>query len=176
MARETCVPAADGSTSAAGTTIVEFAVANVPAPPATGMVTPALAPDITLSDDGANSIQGPWALAFDAAGNLWSSNANTPFSLVEFAKMSLATTGAPMPAVTVSPMTVAGNSTLAATNGLCFDDVGNVAATSSAAPFGVAYYAKNQLTTGMPTPDTFFVGTATTLNAPAGCNFGPAVN
>jgi hypothetical protein len=133
-------------------------------------------PAITLSDNGANSIQAPWELAFDSMGNLWSSNANPPFTLVEFAKASLAMTGAPTPAVTISSMTVAGNATLAGTNGLCIDDAGSVAATSSAAPFGTAYYTKNQLKTGAPTPNTFFVGMATTLDAVAGCNFGPNVN
>jgi hypothetical protein len=51
-----------------------------------------------------------------------------------------------------------------------------VAATSSAAPFGLAYYTKSQLMTGAPTPNTFIVGAATTLDAVAGCNFGPAIN
>jgi sugar lactone lactonase YvrE len=167
---------ADGTTSAAGTTIVEFTAATLPAPPATGMLTPMLTPEVTLTDDGKNSIQSPWELAFDASGNLWSSNAGGTFSLVEFAKASLAMTGAPMPAVTINSMMVMGNATLSATNGLCIDNAGNVAATSSAAPFGTAYYTKGQLMTGAPTPNTFFVGTATTLNAVAGCNFGPNVN
>ena len=114
--------------------------------------------------------------AFDSAGNLWSSNSGTPFTLVEFAKKSLAMTGAPMPAVTISSMTVSGNATLSATNGLCIDNAGSVAATSSAAPFGLAYYTKDQLMTGAPTPNTFIVGTATTLSNVAGCNFGPAIN
>jgi hypothetical protein len=140
------------------------------------MVTPALMPDVTLSDDGANSIQSPWELAFDSAGNLWSSNSGAPFTLVEFAKQSLAMSGSPKPAVTISSMTVAGNATLSATNGLCIDNAGSVAATSSAAPFGLAYYTKNQLMTGTPTPNTFIVGAATTLSATAGCNFGPAIN
>ncbi|HEY2400881.1 MAG TPA: hypothetical protein VGI23_11040 [Steroidobacteraceae bacterium] len=167
---------ANGTTSPAGTTIVQFAAASLPAPPATGMVTPTLMPAITLSDDGTNSIQSPWELAFDSAGNLWSSNSGTPFTLVEFAKKSLAMTGAPMPAVTLSSMTVSGNATLSATNGLCIDNAGSVAATSSAAPFGLAYYTKDQLMTGAPTPNTFIVGTATTLSNVAGCNFGPAIN
>jgi hypothetical protein len=29
---------------------------------------------------------------------------------------------------------------------------------------------------GALTPSTFIIGTATTLSAPAGCNFGPLVN
>jgi sugar lactone lactonase YvrE len=160
----------------AGTTIVEFTAATLPAPPATGMLTPMLTPEVTLTDDGKDSIQAPWELAFDSSGNLWSSNSAATFSLVEFAKASLAMTGTPTPAVTISSMMVAGNATLSGTNGLCVDDAGSVAATSSAAPFGTAYYTKSQLMTGAPTPNTFFVGGATTLNAVAGCNFGPNVN
>jgi sugar lactone lactonase YvrE len=166
----------NGVTSAAGTTIVEFAAATLPMVPATGMVTPTLTPQVVLSDDGTNSIQSPWELAFDADGNLWSSNSGATFSLVEFARASLAMTAAPMPAVTIGSMTVGGSATLSATNGLCIDDAGSVAATSSAAPFGISYYTRNQLVTGNPTPNTFIVGGATTLDAVAGCNFGPNIN
>jgi hypothetical protein len=170
------VPQANGTMSAVGTTIVEFLAAHLSTPPATGMLTPYLTPDVVLSDDGHNSIQGPWALAFDSTGNLWSSNANTPFTLVELSETSLAMTGAPVPAVTLSPTMVNGYATLNSPNGLCFDNVGDLAATNSAGAFGIAFFTKTQLTTGAPVPNTFIVGTATTLNAPAGCNFGTLVN
>jgi hypothetical protein len=65
-----------------------------------------LIPSVILSDDGVaddGSIQGPWALVFDATGNLWSSNANAPNTVVEFAKAVQTTTGDPMLAVTLSP-------------------------------------------------------------------------
>jgi hypothetical protein len=144
--------------------------------PATGMLTPTLVPDITLSDDGKGSIQAPWALAFDAAGNLWSSNAAAPNTLVEFQKASLTMTAAPMPAVTISPAMVGGNPSLDAPDGLCFNNAGNLAAANSANAFGIAFFTKNQLMTGAPTPNTFIIGAATTLDAVAGCNFGPSVN
>jgi hypothetical protein len=140
------------------------------------MLTPDLVPTVTLSDNGAGSVQGPWELAFDAMGNLWSSNAGAPFSLVEFAKASLMASGAPSPAVTISTAMVGGIPSLDATNGLCFDGAGNLAATDAANAFGIPFYTKAQLVTGAPTPNTFIVGAATTLNAPAGCNFGPLVN
>lgn len=162
--------------SAAGTTIVEFAAAQLPAVPATGTLTPQLTPTITLTDDGNGSIQAPWALAFDASGDLWSSNANAPSTLVEFSKTQLAASGMPVPAITISPVTDMGNATLAAPNGLCFDNNGDLAAASSATPFGLPIYGKGQLMTGAVVPSTFIVGTATTLNATAGCNFGPVVN
>ncbi len=168
------VPGTGGATSAVGTTIVEFAAANLPTV-GTGMLTPDLTPSITLSDDGQNSIQGPWELAFDTSGDLWSSNSGGTFSLVEIAKASLAATGAPTPAVTISPTTDMGNTTLSATNGLCFDNLGDIAATSSVAPFSIPFY-EAPLMSGAITPSTFIIGSATTLNAPAGCNFGTLVN
>jgi sugar lactone lactonase YvrE len=163
------------TSSAIGTSIVEFAKANLPTVPSTGQVTPALTPDITLTDDGSNSIQGPWELAFDSAGNLWSSNSNTPFTLVEFAKSSLGATGTPTPSITISPVSDMGTQTLNATNGLCFDNVGDIAATNAVnAPASAPFY-KAPLKSGMITPSTFLSGATTTLNAPAGCNWGPLV-
>ncbi|HZO21976.1 MAG TPA: hypothetical protein VFB37_05675 [Steroidobacteraceae bacterium] len=174
VANDGDVPQSSGGTSSAGTTIVEFAAAKLPTPPTTGMLTPDLAPDITLNDDGDSSIQGPWALAFDADGNLWSSNAVSA-TVVEFAKSSLATSGKPTPAAILSSTTVSGNAALDAPHGLCFDDQGNLVAVSSAGPFAVALFAKSQLATGAPTPDTLFIGSATGLSAPQGCVFGPAI-
>lgn len=171
------VPGANGATSPVGTTIVEFAANQLPAPPSTGMLTPDLTPFATLSDDGNGSVQGPWALIFDAHGNLWSSNANTPFTLVEFGSATLGASGAPTPAVTISPTMDGGNATLNAPNGICFDNVGDLAAMNSAGAFGIAFFGSNQLTnSGATIPSTFIVGATTTLNAPAGCNFGTLVN
>jgi len=167
------VPGNNNTTSPIGTTIVEFAKANLPTP-GNGMVTPELTPSITLSDNGAGSIQGPWELQFDSAGNLWSSNAATPFTLVEFAKANLMATAAPTPMTTISPVTDMGNPSLDNTNGLCFDNLGDVAATNAANAFGIPFY-KAPLKTGAITPSTFIIGAATTLNAPAGCNWGPLV-
>ncbi|HLW70155.1 MAG TPA: hypothetical protein VKS22_05985 [Candidatus Binataceae bacterium] len=157
------------------TTIFEFNAGDLP--PLTSVSSVTLTPNVILSDDGANSIQGPWALAFDATGNLWSSNANTPFTVVEFAHAVLGASGSPTPAVTLSPTTdKKGNDTLAAPNGIAFDNLGNLATVSSATPFGVGSFAVSQLTAGgAVVPNTLLVGKHTTLSAPAGCNFGPNV-
>jgi sugar lactone lactonase YvrE len=163
-----------GAMSVTGTSIVEFAAAHLPIP-GSGMLTPDLTPDITLTDDGNNSIQGPWELAFDTSGDLWSSNSGGTFSLVEFAKTALAASGAPTPAVTIASTTDMGNATLSGTNGLCFDNLGDIAATSAATPFSVPFY-KAPLMSGALTPSTFIIGDATTLSAPAGCNFGTLVD
>ena len=169
------VPGANNSTSAVGTTIVEFSKASLPTVPTSGMLTPMLSPMITLTDDGKGSIQGPWELAFDASGNLWSSNSGTPFTLVEFSQSMLAASGMPTPMTTISPTTVGGTSSLNETNGLCFDNAGNLAATNATAPNGSVPFFKAPLKSGMIVPTTFFVGMTTTLNAPAGCNFGPLI-
>lgn len=167
------VPGANNTMSATGTSIVEFAKANLPAV-GSGMLTPTLTPSITLNDDGNGSIQAPWELQFDSAGNLWSSNSATPFTLVEFTPASLTATGAPTPMTTISPTMDMGTPSLDTTNGLCFDNLGDIAATNAADAFGIPFY-KAPLASGATTPSTFIVGTMTTLNAPAGCNFGPLV-
>jgi hypothetical protein len=157
-----------------GTTLFRFNAANLPKASATASVT--LTPDVVLTNSN-NSIQGPWALAFDANGNLWSSNAGAPLTLVEFALGNLGVSGAPAPAITISPTMVGGVASLNAPNGLCFDTLGDLAAADSAGAFGVPFYkADRLLASGATVPNTFIVGTATTLNAPAGCNFGPLLN
>jgi hypothetical protein len=160
------------------TSIFEFNAGHLPA---IGSGLNTIAPDVTLSDDGMGSIQGPWALVFDAAGDLWSSNANSPFTLVKFGPTQLTTTGAPTPETTISPFEVkvskkVNDESLAAPNGIAFVK-GELAAISSASPFGVASFdAGEQMTGGSIKPDSFFVGANTTLNAPAGDNFGPDIN
>jgi len=157
----------------ASTTIYGFAANQLPATSGSFQLTPA----VILSDDGNGSIQAPWALAFDANGNLYSSNANAPFTVVAFSAASLTVTGSPTPAITIAPSNDGNSSTLAAPNGIAFDNLGDLAAISSATPFGTALYGVNQVTmSGTLMPNTLLVGNTTTLNAPAGCNFGPVVN
>jgi sugar lactone lactonase YvrE len=143
---------------------------------ANGTVT--LTPSVTLTNDGSGSIQAPWGLAFDGRNNLWSSNANSPNTVVEFARTQLAANGDPTPNITLSSVAVSSNQTLVAPNGIAFDNYGDLVADSSAAPFGIAGFSQSQLTTGItsgPTPDVFLVGSSTTLSAPAGVAFGPVI-
>jgi secreted PhoX family phosphatase len=162
----------------ASTTIFGFSAGSLPVvtpSSTTAMTVAALTPTTTLSDDGAGSIQAPWALAVDSYGNLWSSNANAPNTVVEFAKAQLVT-GSPTPTITLASATVSNNATLVAPNGLAFDNYGDLAVMSSGAPFGMAGYGPSQLRTNPTsplTPAVFLVGTSTTLNAPAGDTFGP---
>jgi streptogramin lyase len=155
------------------TTIFEFNANTLP----TKTATTTLVPNVVLSDNGKGSIQAPWALAFDSMGNLFFSNANAPFTLNEFPKASLTMTGSPTPTFTISPTMANGSSTLAAPNGIAFDNIGGLSAISSNAPFGVARFSQLQLMQSGPTlPSSFIVGNATTLDAPAGATFGPVVN
>jgi hypothetical protein len=160
------------------TSIFEFNAGHLPT---IGSGLNVLAPDVTLNDDGHGSIQGPWALVFDTAGDLWSSNANSPFTLVKFGPTQITTSGDPTPETTISTFEVkvakkTTDESLAAPNGIAFVK-GELAAISSASPFGVASYdAREQMTGGAIKPDSFFVGGKTTLNMPAGDNFGPDIN
>jgi secreted PhoX family phosphatase len=162
----------------AATTIVGFSASSLPVvnSSSTTTTTRALTPSVTLSDNGSGSIQAPWALAIDGNGNLWSSNANAPNTVVEFTQSQLATTGSPTPNITLASATVSNNATLVAPNGIAFDNYGDLAVMSSGAPFGMAGYGPSQLRTNPAsplTPAVFLVGTTTTLNAPAGVTFGP---
>jgi hypothetical protein len=133
-------------------------------------------PTVMLSSS-SNSIQGPWGLAFDGFGNLWSSNAGAANTVVEFTRSQIAATGSPTPNITLASATVSSNATLVSPTGIGFDAFGDLAAVSSAAPFGVAGFGPEQLRTNptsAPTPDVFLVGGATTLSAPTGVTFGPA--
>lgn len=156
-----------------GTTIVEYAADRLPAVPESGTSTPNLVSTVTLSDEMQASIQSPWALTFDSAGNLWSTNEQTS-TVVQFDKANL-TNGSPTPTVTISSATVGSDPSLNQPHGICIDDVGDVAVINAAGAFGIAIYGPKQLSGGATVPDTFIAGTATTLNAPQGCTFGPVV-
>jgi len=160
------------------TTIFGFSSSSLPVvnPSSTTSASVALTPSVTLSDNGSGSIQAPWALAVDNSGNLWSSNANSPNTVVEFTRSQIAASGSPTPNITLASATVSNNATLVAPNGIAFDYYNDLAVMSSGAPFGMAGYGPSQLRTNPSsplTPAVFLVGGSTTLNAPAGDTFGP---
>ena len=131
-----------------------------------------LHPNVVLSDNGHGSIQGPWALVFDSAGNLWSSNANAPDTVVAFANANLKTSGKPTPSITIQPTIDGGFNTLSSPNGIAFNSSGDLNAVSSLAPFGLAQY-NPFFHSGKDIPYRLIVGNKTTLNAPAGNEYGP---
>jgi hypothetical protein len=160
-------------------TIFEFGASSLPAvsPTSTSTSTTVLTPTVTLSNDGSGSIESPWALATDGNGDLWASNAGASSTVVEFARSQIAATGDPTPNITLASATVSSDATLVAPHGIGFDAYGDLAADSSASPFGIAGFGPGQLLknpTSAPTPDVFLVGSGTTLSAPAGVTFGPA--
>ncbi|HET9087378.1 MAG TPA: hypothetical protein VFN53_07645 [Acidobacteriaceae bacterium] len=154
------------------TTIFGFSASTLP----TAMGSTTVTPTTVLSDDGKQSIQSPWGLAFDSSGNLWSSNSNTPSSVVQFSKASLAGSGNPTPAITLTSANVSGDASLNAPGGLALDNTGNLAVVSTANPFGIALYGTSQLSAGgAVAPNALLVGDVTTLSSPAGCVFGPTI-
>jgi len=161
-----------GTSTAAGTTLVKIAKAHIPAIPEMGTATPQIVADVTVSDAG-GTVQGPWGLAIDASDTVWWSN-NAKSTVVALPGASLATSTS-VPSVTLSSAMVNTAASLDQPHGICIDDVGNVAVVNANGSFGIAVFGPSQLTTGSPTPSTFVVGTATTLNAPQGCAFGPPV-
>jgi hypothetical protein len=151
---------------------VKIAKAHIPAIPEMGTATPQIVADVTVSDAG-GTVQGPWGLAIDASDTVWWSN-NAKSTVVALPGASLATSTS-VPSVTLSSAMVNTAASLDQPHGICIDDVGNVAVVNANGSFGIAVFGPSQLTTGSPTPSTFVVGTATTLNAPQGCAFGPPV-
>jgi hypothetical protein len=163
------------ATSAPGNSIIEFAANNIPEPPQGGTDTNVLAPDLILSDDGHESLKRPWGLAFDAAGMLWVGNADSPTEIVGFSPASLAESGNPSPSIAISGGTVEGMATLNAVHGICLDDIGGLAAVSSAGDYGVAYFVPVIPASGA-SPSTFLAGDQTTLHTPGGCSFSSIVH
>jgi hypothetical protein len=117
--------------------------------------------DVSLSN-ASGTVQAPWGLAIDSNDTLWWSNSSTA-TITDAA-------GAPIGSTQVSSV-----ATIDQPHGICIDDVGNIAVVSSNGAFGIAIFGANQLRRGTPSPATFIVGKATTLNAPQGCTFGPTV-
>ena len=161
----------------ASTTIYEF---NADHLPALGSGVTNLVPDVVLSDDGMGWIQGPWALIFDAAGDLWSGNANSPFTLVKFSASQITATGDPTPAVTISPDDVKVSKKLKTR---AWPRLTGLHSTIKA----ISWLSAPQcpLVSRITTPQnrrlaarrspSLVVGPKTTLNAPAGANFGPEI-
>ncbi|HEY6472700.1 MAG TPA: IPT/TIG domain-containing protein [Acidimicrobiales bacterium] len=120
-------------------------------------------PTVTLSTDASSSIDSPSGVAFDSSGDLWVTNTNT-YSLVEFTPSQLASSGAPTPAVTISPNA----SSLDGPYSLAFDAGGNLWV-ANAYSDGLVEYAPSQLAaSGAPTPVNTIVGAATGMSAPGG--------
>jgi len=177
----TATPTLDKALWAAnGANVVEF----IPSQLTAGSTDPAPHLSINSSVFGA-----PHGVTFDAAGNLWVTRVrHKRRPLVQQCQRTQHTHRVQaIPALLYQlpharghseHVAIATNQTLAAPNGIAFGNLGDPAAISPAAPFGVAGFQKTQLVPvkSGPAPNPFLVGPTTTFNAPAGCNFGPVVD
>ncbi|MFZ1889401.1 MAG: hypothetical protein WAU33_15320 [Candidatus Binataceae bacterium] len=155
------------------TSIFEFDAATVTT--VLGGGTTSAEPNVILSSAD-NSIEGPWALVFSTLGDLWSSNANSPFTVVAFDGADLGTSGSPAPGVTFSPVNVKHVPSLNSPNGLAFDDVDDLAVANSVPTVSIAIFASDQLgDSGKTKPKVLISGSNTGLVAPAGDAFGPEI-
>jgi hypothetical protein len=136
--------------------------------------------DVTLSSNHNAtfaSIDGPWGLVFDSAGDLWFSNEgiilNSGPSVVEFAASSLTASGTPTPEIQFTPLTTRAGVTIADPQGVSMDNLGNLAV-SNDANNSIAIFKERQLKgSGAVNPGTFLIGPPTTLKAPTGLIYGP---
>jgi sugar lactone lactonase YvrE len=137
-------------------TVVEFTQTQL----ATGG---APAPTVTLAAT-ANSLDNPTSLVFDRSGDLWVSNA-TNNSVVEFTPSQLATSGAPVPKVTITSDGVVPAS-ISAPGSLAVDGSGNLWI-GNAGNNTVVRLTPTQLSaTGTPTPAVTLTSTANSLDNP----------
>jgi sugar lactone lactonase YvrE len=134
--------------------IVEYTAAQLAA---TGSPTP----NVVLSVPG-GTIPGPFALAFDAQGDLWFSNTyNTTVN--ELTPSQLATSGTPTPAATIS----------VAATGIAFDHSGNLWVASD---YLLEKYAASQLATGATPVATLTIESSAPIGeAGVGFVFDPVV-
>src|SRR5262252_4981291 len=154
--------------------------AHIPTSGGTAASPTLVSADVTLSsNDDATfaSIDGPWGLVFDAAGNLWFSNEgiilNSGPSVVEFVASSLTASGTPTPATQFTPLTTRVGVTIADPQGVSLNNLGDLSV-SNDANNSIAIFRAGQLKgSGAVNPGTFVIGAATTLNAPTGLIFGP---
>jgi hypothetical protein len=120
------------------------------------------------------SIDGPWGLVFDTAGDLVLERGHYSGPLVvEFVASSLTASGTPAPAIQLTPLMTRVGVTIADPQGVSFNNLGDLVVSDDANK-STAIFKAGQLTgSGAVNPGTFLIGSATTLNAPTGLIFGP---
>ena len=155
--------------------------AHIPTSGGTAASPTLISPDVILSSNHNAtfaSIDGPWGLVFDAAGDLLFSNEgiilNSGPSVVEFAASSLTASGTPTPAIQFIPKISRSGASIADPQGVSLDNLGDLAV-SNDANNSIAVFAARDLTGGGGEvfPETFLVGPPTTIKAPTGLIFGP---
>ncbi len=137
--------------------------------------------DVILTSNGNvtfASIDGPWGLAFDSKGDLWLTNEglilNSGPSVVEFASVDLASSGAPAPRAQLTAAALGGGASIDDPQGLGFDNLGDLMI-ANAGNDSLAKFVPGRLHSGSPMPNLFLIGPTTTLGAPAGLALGPNI-
>jgi sugar lactone lactonase YvrE len=147
--------------NAAANTVVEFSASQLAA---SGSPTPS----ITIGAS-AGSLNFPSALAFDSKADLWVTNAMAN-TVVEFTPTQLASSGTPIPTVTLT----ATNGSIAGPLGIAFDASGNLWISNAMAqqPNSVVKFAASQLAaSGATTPAVVITASGGSLGGPVGLAF-----
>lgn len=105
------------------------------------------APAVTIGTSG-NSLNVPYGMAFDAHGNLWVGDMNSP-SVVEFTPSQLAASGTPAPTITIQSDTLG---SILGPHALAFDSHGNLWVANSEANTVVEFAASQLTSSAAPTP------------------------
>ncbi len=126
-------------------------------------------PVVTLAAT-AGSLNQPDSLAFDRSGRLWVANDVTPGSVVAFTPAQLASSGAPVPNVT---LTTDGTS-IHNPDGLTFDPFGNLWVANFLGNSVAEFSPAQQAASGSPTPVSSLAGANTNLSGPDNVLFVPS--
>jgi len=125
------------------------------------------------------SIDAPWGMVFDNAGNLWFTNEGLSIpsgpSVVRFPRSELYVTGTPAPTGQLTSTTFSGNQSIDDPQGISFDNLNNLAIANDAND-SIAIFGEGQLLQVSPIPNVFITGGNTTLDAPTGLIYGPNIN
>ncbi|HXW82656.1 MAG TPA: NHL repeat-containing protein, partial [Acidimicrobiales bacterium] len=138
-------------------TVVEFTTTQLTA-------TGAPAPNVTISTNPGDSLDGPVGLIFASSGNLWAENYNGD-TIVEFTASQLATNGSPNPDVTLFATT-----SLDQPHGLAFDSSGDLWV-ANYPDSTIIEFTPSEIATGSPTPNVTLTSTAGSLSGPLGLAF-----
>jgi hypothetical protein len=118
-------------------------------------------PAITISSNG-SSLDSPGSVAFDASGDLWALNESGD-TLVEYTPSQLASSGDPIPAVTISG--------LDGPYGFAFDTSGDLWVANRSSSTIVEYTPSQLAASGDPTPAVTISANASSLDNPSGVAF-----
>ncbi|HZS59885.1 MAG TPA: hypothetical protein VFA43_11495 [Gemmatimonadaceae bacterium] len=124
-------------------------------------------PTVVLSASG-GSLATPTALAFDASGAMWVTNASAN-TVVSFTSAMLASSGSPTPAVTIS----ANTGSLAAPRALAFDASGNLWVANETSSNVVEFSTAQLASGGSLAATTTVTSQASELSGPLALVFNP---